>query len=68
MTNTLHISIAAQSDNLGDVEIRRQLIEQFLQRGYRLVVFAGNMPQTYIDAFHLPSGAKVISSPHGVPE
>lgn len=63
MTNTLHISIAAQSDNLGDVEIRRQLIEQFLQRGYRLVVFAGNMPQTYIDAFHLPSEAKIVSSP-----
>ncbi|VXC66545.1 conserved hypothetical protein [Arthrobacter sp. 9V] len=63
MTNTLHISIAAQSDNLGDVEIRRQLIEQFLQRGYHLVVFTGNMPQTYIDAFRLPSGAKVVSNP-----
>lgn len=63
MTNTLHISIAAQSDNLGDVEIRRQLIEQFLQRGYGLVVFAGSMPKTYIDAFHLPAGSKVISNP-----
>ncbi|MCP2047857.1 UNVERIFIED_ORG: hypothetical protein J3D58_001929 [Paenarthrobacter nicotinovorans] len=63
MKRTLHISIAAQSDNLGDIEIRRQLIQQFVKRGYDVAVFAGNMPKSYVEAFNLPAGTSIVSDP-----
>ncbi|BCW49579.1 hypothetical protein [Arthrobacter sp. StoSoilB13] len=63
MRNILHISIAAQSDNLGDIEIRRQMIQQYVQRGYDLIVFIGTMPPAYVDAFHLPASSILVSNP-----
>lgn len=53
-TRYLFCSIAAQSDNLGDIEIRRNLLALFLERGYSLCIFTGSMPRDYIEAFEFP--------------
>lgn len=55
-------SIAAQPDNLGDIEIRRTLLNWVIGDGGELVVFTGAMPQEYVEAFELPDSVELVSS------
>ncbi len=52
---TVFLSIAAQWDNLGDIEIRHVLVDWLRDAGLPLRVFAGTMPDGYVDAFGLPA-------------
>lgn len=52
------VSIAAQSDNLGDLVIRRVAVD-WLQARANLHVFAGNTPSDYIDAYELPQSSRI---------
>ena len=53
-------SIAAQADNLGDIEIRRIALD-WLRNGNDsdLRIFVGDMPPAYIDAFGLSRSARL---------
>jgi hypothetical protein len=55
-------SIAAQHDNLGDIAIRQTAIEWLDDESRKLVIYTGNMPRQYIEAFDLPTSALLISS------
>jgi hypothetical protein len=58
----LYMSISAQSDNLGDVEIRNTALRMVASARVPVTIFAGRMPDSYVDAFDLPEGAVVIRS------
>jgi hypothetical protein len=59
---TVYYSIAAQWDNLGDIEIRNAVLTWMLQRSHRVVVFTGAMPASYIDAFYTDPFVSLESS------
>lgn len=44
-------SVSAQSDNLGDIEIRRAVLDWLKDSGRPLVVFVGPMPSDYLAGF-----------------
>lgn len=52
----VYMSIAAQSDNLGDIVIRRNLVRWLCGTSARLHLVAEGMPCAYVDAFDLPPG------------
>ena len=56
-------SIAAQHDNLGDIVIRRTAFKAYLATGHEAVIFTGNMPHTYIDAFKFSERVTLTSNP-----
>jgi len=58
-------SIAAQEDNLGDVEIRQVASEMASAGGARLTLYCGDMSPEYVGAFDLPDGCQVHTSPMG---
>lgn len=49
----LFCSIAAQADNLGDIVIRKIVIDAFVAKGYAPVVYTGRMPADFLEAFDL---------------
>jgi hypothetical protein len=59
----VYCSIAAQADNLGDIEIRRALLHRLAEAGFELVVFTGRMPHSYVTAFNLPDTAIRTANP-----
>lgn len=59
---SLFCSVAAQHDNLGDIQIRRTILSYFSNRGYRLYVFIGSMPSEYVAAFEFSGDSILIRS------
>lgn len=55
-------SVSAQHDNLGDIEIRRQMLSWLRETGRPLVIFGGPMPQSYKEAMGLVPTEIVVSS------
>lgn len=55
-------SIAAQHDNLGDIVIRRTALRAYLANGHEAVIFTGNMPPGYIDAFEFSERVSLTSN------
>ena len=52
----LFVNLSAQADNLGDIVIRRSVLDWLaddLEYSFRLVVFAGDMPDDYLQAYSL---------------
>ncbi|MGC4107105.1 MAG: polysaccharide pyruvyl transferase family protein [Thermomicrobiales bacterium] len=52
----LFVNLSAQADNLGDIVIRRSVLDWLandLEHRFKLVVFTGNMPADYLDAYSL---------------
>jgi len=60
---TAFFSIAAQSDNLGDVDIRKRVAEWITSAGGPMTVFVGTMPSGYVECFRLPAHARLVSRP-----
>jgi len=57
------ISVAAQSDNLGDIIIRRAMAQWVREAGFDQVsVLVGSMPSTYVDACELDEAWQRYSS------
>lgn len=56
---TSFLSVRTQFENLGDLLINRELISLLSERG-DLVIDASGVPQWFIDALRLPSGAKIV--------
>lgn len=50
-STTVFYSLSAQADNLGDIEIRRQVLTWLRESGQRVVLFVGPMPAAYLDGF-----------------
>ena len=59
---TIFCSVAAQHDNLGDIEIRRNALRWFVESGAPIVIYTGKMPAEYIGAFDLDGDVRLISS------
>ncbi|MCS5735576.1 polysaccharide pyruvyl transferase family protein [Herbiconiux daphne] len=55
-------SVAAQWDNLGDIEIRDTALGWIGQSGSRVVAFTGGMPTSYLNAFQSAANTRWISS------
>lgn len=53
-------SIAAQHDNLGDVVIRRRMLEWLDGAGVAVYVYAGSMPASYVAAFDFTDRITVV--------
>jgi hypothetical protein len=60
---TLFCSVNAQWDNLGDIEIRQTLVAWALETSVPMVIFVGDMPQDYVDAFAFPTDVRLVRSP-----
>lgn len=56
-------SVAAQQDNLGDIEIRNVALEWIRGTGCDVIVYSGSMPLTYLGAFDIDDRVRFISSP-----
>jgi hypothetical protein len=56
----VYMSVAAQSDNLGDIAIRQAAIDMVAGSQDRLVVFVGSMPDDYVSAFTFPEGTELV--------
>lgn len=56
----VYCSIAAQWDNLGDIEIRKVAVQWYAESGSSLVVYVGDMPESYIATFDLPAGTLIV--------
>lgn len=56
------MSIAAQEDNLGDIEIRRNVVNWVLGTQRPLTLFLGSMPDAYVDAYDLPNRVRRVRS------
>lgn len=59
---TVFLSIAAQADNLGDIAIRQVCVNMVARSGASQVIFVGNMPRTYLEAFDLPGNVRLERS------
>ncbi|MCU1432068.1 MAG: hypothetical protein JWP95_1173, partial [Actinotalea sp.] len=62
---SVFLSVAAQSDNLGDIEIRQVSMDFAASGGAELNVFIGTMPPAYVAAFDFPVGTKLHTSGSG---
>jgi hypothetical protein len=51
---TVFYTVAAQPDNLGDIEIRATLLDWLAERGSPVRAYAGGMPEAYLAAFDAP--------------
>lgn len=60
-TPAVFYSLSAQPDNLGDIEIRKQVLEWLKEGGRPVVLFTGPMPQGYLDGFGDLSGFETHS-------
>ena len=60
-TPAVFYSLSAQPDNLGDIEIRKQVLEWLKESGRPVVLFTGPMPQGYLDGFGDLSGFETHS-------
>ncbi|WP_197467002.1 polysaccharide pyruvyl transferase family protein [Agromyces sp. NDB4Y10] len=47
---------------MGDIEIRRALLTRLTDAGFRLVVFTGTMPASYVEAYRLPTTTRLTSN------
>ncbi|MBY4210284.1 polysaccharide pyruvyl transferase family protein [Rhodococcus fascians] len=56
------MSISAAPGNIGDIYIRRQVIDAFNREGTGGVLYAGSMPVEYREAFHLSPRWRITSS------
>lgn len=56
------ISVAAQPDNLGDIEIRSIATNWLKSSDQRLVVYTGKMPPEYIESYSFRDTDQLISS------
>ncbi|MFP7834828.1 polysaccharide pyruvyl transferase family protein [Marisediminicola sp. LYQ134] len=55
-------TVAAQEDNLGDIEIRQQMLNMVSGPSTRLHVSLGAMSSDYVDAFTFPPGTRLYRS------
>lgn len=55
-------SLSAQSDNLGDIEIRRVMLDWLRSSGCPLRIFVGRMPKGYLDSFDLSGDVETFDS------
>lgn len=58
------LTISAQEDNLGDIEIRQQMINMVSHPAVRLHISRGNMSDSYVEAFDFPPNSVVYESKH----
>lgn len=49
----IYYSIAAQSENLGDLAIRKVVLDWLTETGLPMKIFVGHMPASYVEAFGL---------------
>lgn len=61
MTNVF-LTISAQEDNLGDIEIRQKMIDLVDHPYTRLHISRGGMSDDYVAAFRIPESARIYSS------
>ena len=57
---SIFVSIAAQSDNLGDIEIRRIFLDWLRATGCPVKVFVGAMPDAYVNSFGFDGDVSII--------
>lgn len=62
MRRTTFVSLVAQSENLGDLVIRKNAVEAACAGG-KVIALTSGMPDSYLRAYDLPSGSQVVSSP-----
>lgn len=60
--STVFVSLVAQSDNLGDVVIRRQILEWLRSTNSSVVVLTAGMPSDYLAAFELDPSVRRVHS------
>jgi hypothetical protein len=46
--STIFYSLSAQPDNIGDIEIRKEVLSWIRESGREIVLFVGPMPQGYL--------------------
>lgn len=63
MKRKIFCSIAAQHDNLGDIVIRRTALKAYLSGGHEAVIFTGNMPPGYVEAFGFTGRVSLTANP-----
>ena len=61
-TKDVFCTIAAQEDNLGDIEIRQRMLDLVSHPDVRLHISRGRMSDSYVAAFDLPPGSRVYRS------
>jgi hypothetical protein len=49
--STIFYSLSAQPDNIGDIEIRKEVLSWIRESGREIVLFVGPMPQGYLEGF-----------------
>ncbi|MDN4475410.1 polysaccharide pyruvyl transferase family protein [Demequina sp. SYSU T00192] len=55
-------SVNAQTDNLGDILIRREMLAWIGDLAIDLRIFVGAMPESYLEACRIPAGARLYRS------
>lgn len=60
---TVFYSVAAQWDNLGDIEIRNAALEWIRATGSDVIAYSGSMPPAYLAAFDADDSVRFVSSP-----
>ncbi|MDV7132532.1 polysaccharide pyruvyl transferase family protein [Williamsia muralis] len=56
------MSISAAEGNLGDIAIRREVIDQLRKIGLRPVIYSGSMGRDYVEAFEFHSAEMITRS------
>ncbi|WP_166980726.1 polysaccharide pyruvyl transferase family protein [Paramicrobacterium fandaimingii] len=62
-SNPVFYSIAAQPDNLGDVVIRKILLDWLDDSKRPMFILVSTMPESYVRAFSVPGSATLIRNP-----
>ncbi|WP_130176341.1 polysaccharide pyruvyl transferase family protein [Cryobacterium sp. SO1] len=60
---TVFYSVAAQWDNLGDIEIRNAALGWIRATDSDVIAFAGTMPPAYLEAFDIDERVRFVTNP-----